>query len=115
MVRISFEQRPDCLIMRVEGRLVSHFADEAKHLIIGRQLAPELIVDASEVTFADSQGEEALRWLGSVGAKFVAESSYSLHLCDRLNLPLKYRHGRSREQKVKPQQRHITAETKTII
>jgi hypothetical protein len=45
-------------------------------------------VDLSEVTFADAAGEEALQWLRSVGAKFVAESSYALHLCERLHLPL---------------------------
>src|SRR6202012_3045892 len=116
MDRISFEERPGCLIMRIEGRLVDHFADEAKHLILGRQLAPELIVDLSEVTFADAHGEDALKWLTGIGARFLAESSYSLHLCERVNLPLKDAPGhQDRAQPSKREDRRGSPETNLII
>ena len=115
MVRITFEERPSCLIMRIEGRFAAHFADEAKHLIVGRQLASELIVDLSEITFADSKGEDALKWLSGVGATFVSESSYSLHLCERLNLPMKNQPGRHHQQAAKRETSRMLAETKPII
>ena len=88
MVRITFEEHLSGVIMRVQGRLVAQFAEEAKQSIVRRKLPAELVVDLSEVTFADSAGEDALRWLSGVGAKFVADGSYSLHLCERLHLPL---------------------------
>ena len=88
MVRITFEEHPAGVTMRVQGRLVAQFAEEAKQSIVRRKLPAELVVDLSDVTFADSAGEEALRWLSGLGAKFVADGSYSLHLCERLHLPL---------------------------
>ncbi len=88
MVRITFDERPMGVTMRIVGRLVGHFAEEAKQLILRRKFAADLVVDLSDVTFADSSGEEALTWLGRVGAKFVAQSSYSLDLCERLHLQL---------------------------
>lgn len=88
MFRITFQERPTGVTMRVEGRLVADFAEQAKELIVGRDLPADLVVDLSEATFADSAGEEALSWLSGVGAKFVADGSYSLHLCERLHLPL---------------------------
>lgn len=114
MVRISFEERPNCLVMRIEGRFVAHFAEEAKHLIVGRQIGPELIVDVSEVTFADSHGEHALTWLSSIGAKFLADSSYSLHLCERLGVRVKDRPGAAAENAARTGYRRVAAETKTI-
>jgi hypothetical protein len=88
MFRISVDEKPAGVTLRVEGRFVGHFAEEATHSIMRRNLPAELAVDLSEVTFADAAGEEALKWLCGVGAKFVAESSYALHLCERLHLPL---------------------------
>ncbi|MBV9086112.1 MAG: hypothetical protein JO187_07365 [Acidobacteria bacterium] len=88
MFRISFKERPPGVTMLVEGRLVAEFAQEAKELLIRQNLPADLIVDLSEVTFADSAGEEALTWLSGVGAKFVADSAYSLYLCERLQLKL---------------------------
>ena len=72
--------------MRLEGRFVGQFAEEVKQLIVLH--TAEVVVDLSDVTLADAAGEEALRCLRSLGAKFMAESSYALHLCERLQLPL---------------------------
>jgi len=88
MFRITFKERPTGVTVCVEGRLVADFAEQAKELIVRRDLPDDLIVDLSEVTFVDSEGEEALSWLSRVGAKFLAESSYSLFLCERLQLKL---------------------------
>jgi hypothetical protein len=88
MFRITCDENSGGVHMRVEGRLGSQFADVAKELIFGRNLHVDLVVDLSEVSYADSGSEEALRWLRSLGAKFVADSSYSLHLCERLQLPV---------------------------
>jgi hypothetical protein len=88
MFRISIDELPAGATMRIEGRLVADFADEAKHSIMRRGLPGKLIVELSDVTFADAAGEEALHLLRSIGAKFIAESSYSLQLCERLHLPL---------------------------
>ncbi len=86
MFRITLKERPTGVTMRIEGRLIADFAEQAKELIVGQNLPADLVVDVSEVTFADSAGEEALMWLSGVGAKFVADGSYSLHLCERLHL-----------------------------
>ena len=88
MFRITFKERSTGVTMLVEGRLVADFADEARELVVRQNLPADLVVDLSEVTFADSAGEEALSWLSGVGAKFVAESSYSLYLCERLQLKI---------------------------
>ncbi len=88
MFRITFDDQATGVTMRIEGRLVSHFAEEAKNSVVRHNSLAELVVDISGVTFADSAGEEALRWLSALGAKFVAESSYSLYICQRLHLPV---------------------------
>ncbi len=97
MFRITFKERPNGVTMRVEGRLVADFAEQAKELIAARNLPADLLVDLSEVTFADSAGEEALSWLSGLGAKFVPDGSYSLDLCERLHLPLSPVRARKRK------------------
>ncbi len=88
MVRITFDERPMGVTMRIMGRLAGHFAEETKQLVLRRKFPADLVVDLSDVTFADGYGEEALTWLGRLGAKFIAESSYSSDLCERLHLRL---------------------------
>ena len=86
MFRITFNEWLNGITMRIEGRFAGHFADEARQLIALRTLPAEFHVDVSDITFVDSAGEEALVWLNTLGGKFVADSSYSLHLCERLQL-----------------------------
>jgi hypothetical protein len=88
MIRITFEERPVGTTMRIMGRLVSHFAEQTKELVLRGKIPADLIVDVSELTFADGKGEEALTWLGRLGAEFIADSSYSSDLCERLHLRL---------------------------
>ena len=86
MFRITFDERPNGIAMRIEGRFAGHFADEARQLIALRTLPAEFHVHVSDITFVDSAGEDALIWLNTLGGKFVADSSYSLDLCERLHL-----------------------------
>jgi len=88
MFRIIFDEHSSTVIIRIAGRFVSHYAQETRELVALSKLPKEFVVDLSDVIFADSFGESVLRWLKEIGAKFVADSSYSLHLCERLDLPL---------------------------
>jgi hypothetical protein len=47
-----------------------------------------LVVDLTEVMYIDSVGEEVLTLLKRLGSQFVAETSYSKDVCERLDLPL---------------------------
>jgi hypothetical protein len=96
MFRIRFEKYPTGITLRFEGRFVSEFVEEAKKLILKSVLPSAFLVALSHVTFADAAGEEALTWFGGVGAKFVANSSYSLDLCERLRLRLLRKPARKR-------------------
>lgn len=87
MFRISFNDHPSGVTLRIEGRFTGHFADEARQLIALRKLPAQFAIDLSDVTFTDIEGESALLWLAAIGGKFVADTAYSLHLCERLNLP----------------------------
>jgi len=88
MFRIEIVEALGGITMTIEGRFVSHFAETAKQLIVRGKIPTELTVDISDITYVDSTGETALTWMRLIGAKFVAETSYSLHLCKRLHLPL---------------------------
>ena len=88
MFRMEFEELDTSLTIRILGRFVGHFAEEAKLLIARKKVPEKLTVDISDVTFVDLDGEESLTWLSKVGANFVAQSSYSLDVCDRLKLRL---------------------------
>jgi len=88
MFRLNLDELSSGVNIRIEGRLAGDFAEETRELIEMSKLPKEFVVNLSDVTFADSFGENVLRWLKEVGAKFVADTSYSLHLCERLDLPL---------------------------
>jgi len=45
-----------------------------------------LVIDLTEVVFVDAVGEEVLSFFGRLGAEFVAPTSYSLDVCERLHL-----------------------------
>jgi hypothetical protein len=93
MFHIELVEARGGIKMTIEGRFTSHDAEEAKQLIARRKTPAELTVDISEITFVDAVGETILLWMWLIGAKFVAESSYSLHLCKRLHLPLTSNHA----------------------
>ncbi len=55
----------------------------------------ELVVDLTDVMFVDAIGEEVLLLARRLGAQFVAETSYSRDVCERLQLPLLGTHKRN--------------------
>lgn len=75
--------------LKVEGRLVGDWAEQASSLVTKDAVPLGLIIDLSEVSYVDSAGEELLKWLATVGAQFVADSVYALAVCERLRLPLR--------------------------
>ncbi|HVO59467.1 MAG TPA: hypothetical protein VMT53_00960 [Terriglobales bacterium] len=89
MLRVTFAKGPDhTIVMRLEGRLVSNFAEVVRIALTRRKLRRRVLVELSDLTSVDEAGEGLLLWLGQMGAEFVAESSYARCLCDRLQLPI---------------------------
>jgi len=91
--------------LKLEGRLVTGWAEQARCLVTKDVLPKDLIVDLTEVSYVDSVGEQLLKWLASAGAVFIGGSVYALAVCDRLRLPLmqriserRKRHGSSGER-----------------
>jgi hypothetical protein len=95
MLRIEFQDVANAMTMRMEGRFVGRFAEDARDLVARCKIPSRVVVNLSEVSFVDSVGEEVLSWLGRIGVKFVAESAYALDVCDRLKLPLLRKRSRS--------------------
>jgi len=92
--------------LKMEGRLVSDWAEQARLLVTEEVIPQGLIVDLSDLSYVDSTGEQLLTWLGSVGAKFVAGNVYAECISERLRLPplgnmraqCRQRHGRTGEE-----------------
>ena len=88
MFRAELKQLVEGSILKMEGRLVSDWANEAKSLLAHGPIPRRLTVDLTEVSYVDGAGEQVLTWLSSVGARFLAKGVYSSALCKRLKLPL---------------------------
>jgi hypothetical protein len=72
--------------LKMEGRRVREWAEQARYLVATDVVPKGLIVDLTEVSYLDSAGERLLSWLGSVGAVFVASGVYAPAVCERLGL-----------------------------
>lgn len=79
--------------MRIEGRFVGNFAEDARSLVARSGVPSRLTVDLSEMTYVDDIGEQVLSWLKQIGVKFSAETAYSRDVCERLDLALARRHA----------------------
>jgi hypothetical protein len=75
------------LICRLEGRFTGEGAEEVRKLVTRCDNKLELVVDLTDVMFIDALGEEVLLFVKRLGAQFVAETSYSRDVCERLELP----------------------------
>ena len=73
--------------LKMEGRLVGEWAEQARRLVTTDVVPRGLIVDLTEVSYVDSAGERLLSWLSSVGAVFAAGNVYAIDVCERLGLP----------------------------
>jgi hypothetical protein len=88
MLRVQTQELDGALICRLEGRFTGKGAEEVRTLITRCDSKLELVVDLTEVMFIDAIGEEVLLFVKRLGAQFVAETSYSRDICERLQLPL---------------------------
>lgn len=77
--------------LKMEGRLVGEWAEQARRLVTTDIVPKGLVVDLTEVSYVDPAGERLLTWLGSVGAVFAASGVYVTAVCERLGLSPKHR------------------------
>lgn len=87
MLRVETQKLDGALICRLEGRFTGKGAEEVRTLVTRCDNKLELVVDLTDVMFIDVIGEEVLLFVKRLGAQFVAETSYSRDVCERLQLP----------------------------
>jgi anti-anti-sigma regulatory factor len=75
-------------VLKMEGRLVAAWAEQARLLVTKEVVPKSLVVDLTELSYIDCAGEQLLKWLASLGAEFLAGNVYALSVCESLNLPL---------------------------
>ncbi len=88
MLRVEIHDSVNASSISVEGRLTKETADDLRTLATRCNADTRLVVDLTELLFIDAVGEDVLSLLKRLGAEFVAETSYSLDVCERLHLPL---------------------------
>jgi hypothetical protein len=88
VLRVTTEKAVEAVIYRVEGRLTGEGAECLRTLATQSHTDLTLVVDLTEIIFIDVVGENALSFLKRLGAQFVAETSYSRDVCERLDLRL---------------------------
>ena len=86
MLRVAIHGSPDTLIFKLEGRFAGDDAEHTRSLVAHCLAGVKLVVDLTEVTFIDSVGEDTLSFFSQFGAGFIAETSYSRYICERLHL-----------------------------
>jgi hypothetical protein len=88
MLRAEISGSADAFYLKLQGRFVAGAAEDTRMLMARSAAGVRLVVDLTEVVFVDGVGEEVLSFFGRLGAEFVAPSSYTLDVCERLHLPL---------------------------
>jgi hypothetical protein len=88
MLRVAMQDSENTLKLKLEGRFSGQDAENTRTLVSRCGDGMALVVDLTELTFIDSTGEEVLSFFGRFGAEFVAQTSYSLDVCERLHLRL---------------------------
>ncbi len=86
MLRFEIRNSGETWRIVLEGRLTGDDAEHVQIQITRCALSVKLIVDLTEVVFIDNVGETVLSFLGRLGAVFVATNSYTLDVCERLDL-----------------------------
>jgi hypothetical protein len=86
MLRVDIRDSANTLSIKLEGRFTGNDAENTRMLMTRCREEVRLVVDLTEVTFIDSVGEELLSFFGRFGAEFVAQTSYTLDICERLHL-----------------------------
>jgi len=88
MLRVQTQELDDALICRLEGRFTREGAEEVRRIVTRCDSKLELVVDLTDMMFIDTIGEDVLLFVKRLGAQFVAETSYSRDVCERLQLPV---------------------------
>ena len=86
MLRVEVDDSTNTLSLKLQGRLVGEEAKNTRTLMTRHRPGKRLVVDVTEVTFIDSVGEDTLLFFSQFGAGFIAETSYSRYICERLHL-----------------------------
>jgi hypothetical protein len=86
MLRVDIRDSANTLSIKLEGRFTGNDAENTRMLMTHCREGVRLVVDLTEVTFIDSVGEEVLSFFGRFGAEFVAQTSYTLDICERLHI-----------------------------
>ena len=86
MLRVEVDDSANTLSLKLQGRLVGEEAKNTRTLMTRHRAGKRLVVDVTEVTFIDSVGEDTLSFFSQFGAGFIAETSYSRYICERLHL-----------------------------
>jgi hypothetical protein len=88
MFRAEIHQLTNGSILKLEGRLVGEWAEQARALVTKSAVPAGLVIDLTDVSYIDPVGEQVLTWFRSIGAVFVAKAVYVAGVCERLRLPL---------------------------
>ena len=89
MLRVEMHDGDGTVVVRLYGRLTAEYSEQIQMLLTRCNPETKLVVDLTEITFADSIGEEVLSSFGRVRrGEFIAENLYAKDLCQRLQLPL---------------------------
>ena len=89
MLRVEFDHDgKNTLTVRLQGRLVGLYAENARVSLARLQVPKSIAVDLSEVTYVDPLGEQVLLWLGRLGAKAIGVNVYTRSICERLQLEI---------------------------
>jgi hypothetical protein len=88
MLRVQIQDCANGLTLKLEGRFTGDDAENTRVLITRFRDGMRFVLDLTGVTFIDSVGEEVLSFFGRFGAEFVAPTSYTLDVCERLHLHL---------------------------
>ena len=92
MLRVQMRESSNVIIFGLEGRFTREGAEHVRSLVARcNNNGAKLVFDLTELLFVDSVGEEVLLFLRRLGAKFIAETSYALDVCERLDLPLAHK------------------------
>ena len=105
MLRVEMHNSANSLSLKLEGRFTGNDAENTGTLITSYREGATMVVDLTDVTFMDSVGEEVLSFFGRSGAEFAASTSYTLDVCERLDLRLA-RDGTSDTDTSRPSRRN---------
>ena len=88
MLRVGIHDSANVLTIKFEGRFTGNAAENTCTLLTRCPEGMRLVVDLTDIIFIDAVGENVLASFGRFGAEFVAQTSYTFDVCERLNLRL---------------------------